>query len=183
MTKLKPGGKMVIHLPTEGWERLSPIRHHIQTIVQLPPLAAPERDAQPNQYTPCNQGLLVTLTADCRQEHPVLVVDATKAVEGGKPSIRLPNEIVTGLARIALGERPKAKWADLKEMRREELFRKFPKIWPGMLTLTNTLPDDETLSNCCTLETLLEEYQFQDAERAKYTQAIFNGMGIRVFTK
>lgn len=183
MTKLKPGGKMVIHIPTKGWERLSGIRHHIQSIIQLPPLVSPERHPLPNQYTPCSQGLLVTVTADCRQEHPVLIVDATKALEGGKPSIRLPNEIVTGLARIALGDRPKAKLANSKEMGREELFRKFPRVWPGMLTLANMLPDDETLSTCCTLETLLEEYQFHDAERAKNTNAIFNGMGIYGITE
>jgi hypothetical protein len=183
MTKLKPGGKMVIHVPTKGWERLSGIRHHISSIVQLPPLVSPERHALPNQYTPCSQGLLVTVTADCRQEHPVLVVDATKSFDGGKPSISLPNEIVTALARVALGDRPKIKWANSKEMSREELFRKFPKVWPGMLTLTNTLPDDETLSICCTLETLLEEYQFHDAERAKNTNAIFNGMGIHGVTE
>jgi len=181
-TKLRPRGKMIIHIPTKGWERLSAIRQNIQTIIQLPPLVSPGKNALYNCYTPCSQGLLITISADYQQEQPVLIVNATKSFDGGKPAVKLPSEIISELALIALGAKPKVKWVESKEMNREELFQKFPKSWPGMLTLTNSLPDDETLSTCCTLETLLEEYQYHDSERAKNTNAIFNGLGIHDVT-
>ena len=52
--RIKPGGRMVVHLPTTHWKLLKPVIDNVAMVLQLPPISLPawsEHDAR--KYVPC----------------------------------------------------------------------------------------------------------------------------------
>jgi hypothetical protein len=179
---LKPGGQMIIHIPTWGWERLQEIKNYISAIIQLPPLVVP--DVITSEYTydklvSSTQGLIVVINPTVRVSDPIRVVNATRIIDGGNTSENLSKEVVTKMAGCVLGETIDIPNAYETLIKRCDIFDDYHGMWPGLRSLFNNLSKEKSLLDNYTLETQIEEFLFYRNLSEKRINDFFRKIGIR----
>ena len=178
---LKPGGQMIIHIPTWGWERLQEIKNYISTIIQLPPLVVP--DVITSEYTydklvSSTQGLIVVINSTVRVSDPIRVVNATRIIDGGNTSENLSKDTIARIAGCVLGETIDLPNAYETLIKRSDIFDDYPQMWPGLRSLFNNLSKEKSLLDNYTLETQIEEFLFYRNLSQKKVEEFFQRIGI-----
>ncbi len=179
---LKPGGQMIIHIPTQGWERLQEIKNYISTIIQLPPLTFP--GVKTNEYTydkliPSSQGLIIVIKPTVHISDAIRVVNATRIIDGGNTSENLSKEVIARIASCVLGETIDLPNAYETQIKRIDIFDVYPEMWPGLRSLLNNLSKEKSLLENYTLETQIEEFLFYKELSEKKIFGLFEKIGIR----
>jgi len=178
---LKPGGQMIIHIPTRGWERLQEIKNYISTIIQLPPLVVP--GVKTKEYTydklvSSTQGLIIVIKPTVGVSDPIRVVNATRIIDGGNTSENLSKETVARIAGCVLGETIDLPNAYETLIKRSDIFDYYPQMWPGLRSLFNNLSKEKSLLDNYTLETQIEEFLFYRNLSEKKIEEFFLKIGI-----
>jgi hypothetical protein len=179
---LKPGGQMIIHIPTRGWQRLQEIKNYISTIIQLPPLTFP--GVKTNEYTydkliPSGQGLIIVIKPTVHVSDPIRVVNTTRIIDGGNTSENLSKEVIARVAKCVLGETIDLPNAYETQIKRSDIFDDYPEMWPGLRSLLNNLSKEKGLLEHYTLETQIEEFLFYKELSEKKVYGFFEKIGIR----